>query len=60
MRGSPGRGEGLAGLAGEPVVGLGQGGAVSVEGEAGAGTGRVVSWGQATQLAGVGPQMEGR
>lgn len=57
---SPGRGKGLAGLVGEPVVGLGQGCAVSVESEARASTGGVVSRGQATQLAGVGPQMEGR
>lgn len=57
---SPGRCEGLASLVGEPVVGFSQGGAVSVEGEARAGTGGVVGRGQATQLAGVGPQMEGR
>lgn len=58
--GSPGRGKGLAGLVGEPVVGLRQGCAVSVEGEARPGAGRVVSRGQTTQLAGVGPQVKGR
>lgn len=57
---SPGRGERLAGLVGEPAVGLGQRCAVPVEGEARAGTGGVVSRGQAAQLAGVGPQVEGR